>query len=280
VYLAALISFLPSTLGRCRQALKYHSIGPFSLARLPAYIEYNRAALSPVSAQTVQRLQNLIPAREPFVAWISQPYHFDFFRNPILDAEPNGLATNWVRLPPSVRYVIWEYQGYGVRTLDYYAEGARSPGWHDRLSFVRALNFVRSLNAELKMATVIYIDDRFVGRSAAAAMTPARAHRPTKSFHLLWRGRAFCFPVPVCVACCLHQTSRPRSRQRGGRQVPSLILFAGETNDSAGSPIFCSCVRCKPGRPLQMGRGQLRRKSTFSVDNRTDHVPIQSPAKN
>jgi hypothetical protein len=106
-------------------------------------------------------LQDMIPAREPFVALISQPYHLDFSRNPILDAEANGLATNWARLPPSVRYVIWEYQGFGVRTPDDYARWARPPGWYLQLSFGRALNFVRSLNAELKMATVIY-NDRFV----------------------------------------------------------------------------------------------------------------------
>ena len=162
-YMVAVISFIPSLLERCRQAIEYHSILAFSnILRIPAYIEYNHAALSPVSAQAVRKLQDLVPAGEPFIAWINQPYHFDFSRNPILDAEPAGLATNWARRPKSVRYVIWQFQGFGVRSAQQYANGSHVPGWHERLISVRALAFVLSLNAELKNATIIYADDQFV----------------------------------------------------------------------------------------------------------------------
>ena len=136
-----MISLLPSTLERCRQALKHHSILAFPFARIPGYIEYNRAALSPVSAQTVQRLQYSIPAREPFVAWINQTYHFDFSRNPILDVEPAGLATNWARLPPSVRYVIMAISR--IRSTRLCCWGSLPSGWLGDF-VVRALNLVRS----------------------------------------------------------------------------------------------------------------------------------------
>jgi hypothetical protein len=163
VYMAAVVSFLPSLLERCRQAVEHHSILAFSNAlRIPAYIDYNRAALSPASAQAVRKLQDLVPAGEPFVAWVNQPYHFDYRRNQIFDAEPAGLATDWPRRPPSVRYIVWQFQGFGVRTAQEYVNGAHAPGWHERLIAVRALAFAQSLNAELKTAKIIFTDDQFV----------------------------------------------------------------------------------------------------------------------
>jgi hypothetical protein len=163
VYAATVISFLPSFFERTRQSIKYHSILAFSnLSQTPEYIEYNRAALSAASAQAVRKLQYLIPPGESFIAWINQPYHFDFRRNPIIDVEPAGLATNWARLPKSVRYVIWEYQGFGVPTPQDYVYGARASGWHERFISMRALAFTQSLNAELKTAKVIYTDNQFV----------------------------------------------------------------------------------------------------------------------
>jgi hypothetical protein len=162
-YTAAVISFLPSLLERCRQAIEYRSIHSYTL-RMPANVQaaLSRAALSTASAQEVQKLQHLIPPDEPFIAWINQPYHLNFRRNPIFDAEPAGVATSWARLPPSVRYVIWEYQGSEVRNPQDYIAWAHSAGRQRRLIAVRALAFAQALNAKVQKATVIYVDDRFV----------------------------------------------------------------------------------------------------------------------
>ena len=161
--MAAVMSFYPSFLERYRQAVEYHSILAASNAlRMPGYIEYNRAALSTASAQTVRKLQNLIPPGEPFVAWINQPYHFDFRRNPIFDADIAGLATNWAHVPPAVRYVIWQYQGFGISALPDYVAWLHFPGWHVRLLTVRAISFTEWLNMELQKGTIIYSDKEFV----------------------------------------------------------------------------------------------------------------------
>ena len=166
---AVAIAFMPSMLERYRQAIEYRSILAFSdLARAPAYLEYNRRALSATSAQEIQKMQRLIPENEPFLAWINQPYHLDFHRNPVVDIEPAGLATPWARIPPTVRYIIWEYKGFGVRSAQDYQERARSVGLHERLIAVRALRFAQQLNATVQRGSILYVDEEFVVARLAA----------------------------------------------------------------------------------------------------------------
>jgi hypothetical protein len=171
-YLMAIIPFVPSMLQRYQQAVEFHSILASDIVRTQKYIQYNRAALSAASADVVLKLQHLIPPGEPFLAWISQPYDLDFRRNPILDADAAGMATNWAHLPPTVRYVFWEYHGFAVLTPDDFTKWAQSPGWHERLISMRALSFTQSLSAELKTAKIIYRDNRFV----VALLPPGGGH--------------------------------------------------------------------------------------------------------
>ena len=167
-YLMAIIPFVPSMLQRYQQAGEFHSIYASDAVRTQKYIQYNRAALSAASADVVRKLQHLIPPGEPFLAWISQPYDLDYRRNPILDADPAGMATYWAHVPPTVRYVVWEYRGFGVLTPGNFTEWAQSPGWHERLIAIRARSFTQSLSAEFKTAKIIYMDNRFV----VALLTP------------------------------------------------------------------------------------------------------------
>ena len=77
-----------------------------------------------------------------------------------IDAEPTGLATSWARVPPGASFVLWEYQGPGVRSAQDYLRAA--PGERKRRVNARALGFARTLYAELKKGEPFYSDDRFV----------------------------------------------------------------------------------------------------------------------
>ena len=161
-FLVAVIPFVPSMLARYQQAYEFHSIYASGIVRSQKYAQDNRVALSLDSAAEVLRLQHLIPPDEPFLAWISQPYDLDFARNPIIDADPPGMATYWARVPTAVHYVFWEYRGREILTAQDLENWATAEGWHERLIAVRALSFFQSLDDRLKTAKIIYRDNRFV----------------------------------------------------------------------------------------------------------------------
>jgi hypothetical protein len=68
----------------------------------PDYLAYNRDALSDNWTERLRGFQNMIPAGEPFEAWISTLFRLDFKRNQILDVEPAGLTTRWPEHPADV----------------------------------------------------------------------------------------------------------------------------------------------------------------------------------
>jgi hypothetical protein len=155
------IGFVPSAIDRAHQAISYGSILAFTrFATSKPYLEYNHAALSSSAERRVRRLQAVIPAGEPFIAWIDQPFHLNFARNPVIDAEPAGLATSWARVPPGTSFVLWEYQGFAVRSAQDYLRAV--PSERDRRINARALGFAQTLLAELKKGEPVYRDDRFV----------------------------------------------------------------------------------------------------------------------
>ena len=83
--------FIPSAIDRARQAISYGSILAFApLATAKPYLEYNHAVLSASAQSIVRHVQDIIPAGEPFVAWINLPFYLDFARNPVIDAERQG----------------------------------------------------------------------------------------------------------------------------------------------------------------------------------------------
>jgi hypothetical protein len=155
--------FAPSFVDRYRQAVRTGSILAFSrFAQRPDYRDSNREALSDSRAETLRGLQALIPAGEPFVAWISTPFHLDFSRNPVLDVEPAGLTTAWARRPANVRYVLWEHTGFGVPTPQNYIDQARTHGVRDRTANVRALIFGKAISDLSEKAEVLHHDGRIM----------------------------------------------------------------------------------------------------------------------
>jgi hypothetical protein len=159
---AVTLVFTPSLLERYYQAIEYRTIFASGSATDPVYREYIRVALSTSQAEKIQKMQRLIPEKEPFLAWISQPFHLDFNRNPVLDIEPAGLATSWALVPPFVQYVMWEYRGYGVESAQEYLKGTGAAGWLHRLMYARSHNFMMQLNAKVQKGTILFSDENFV----------------------------------------------------------------------------------------------------------------------
>ena len=155
--------FIPSAIDRARQAISYGSILAFApLATAKPYLEYNHAVLSASAQSIVRHVQDIIPAGEPFVAWINLPFYLDFARNPVIDAEAAGLATAWARVPPGTGFVLLEYQGFGVRSARDYAQAARNAGERERRINMRALGFLQMLNAEAEKGQLLHRDAHFV----------------------------------------------------------------------------------------------------------------------
>lgn len=155
--------FAPSTLERYRQAARAGSILAFSaFARNPDYLAYNREALSDAKAESLRGFQEMIPAGEPFVAWVSTPFRLDFRRNPILDVESAGLTMAWARRPANARYVLWEYSGFGVQSAQDYVNQSRTLGVRDRTAGVRALTFGQDLAELAQKGELLHDDGRII----------------------------------------------------------------------------------------------------------------------
>jgi hypothetical protein len=155
--LVIMMSFTPSLIQRVTQATKHGSILAFSeLASKPVYIAYSQKALSDEASAHVAQLQNLIPPLEPVIAWISQPFHLDYRRNLIIDIVPAGLATPWAKIPSDVRYLIWEYRGYAVRSPQNYERIRQSPGRLERNAAIAAIAFAGGLGRAAGKAELLH----------------------------------------------------------------------------------------------------------------------------
>ncbi|GAC1538556.1 MAG: hypothetical protein NVS2B9_05220 [Myxococcales bacterium] len=155
--------FAPSLATRVRQARTWgSSLSIGHLARSGASLAASDLALSSAEKDRLRRVQALVPAGAPLVAWIAQPFDLDFARNRIIDVEPAGLATPWARVPAEARFVLWQYAKPAVRIpaqLSPYLSGA---GAHDRAESLRTLAFLRRLEALAGSATRLYDDGRWM----------------------------------------------------------------------------------------------------------------------
>ncbi len=150
--------FAPSLLGRIDQAWTYGHVLAFGWSATQGeYFDYNRARLGKDAGDGARGAQKLVPPGEPILVWTESPFQFDFARNPILDVQPAGLATPWARVP-TVRYLIWEYRGFAVRTPQAYEDAAEGVGLYERIIALRSLAFVRALDAATRSGRILYND--------------------------------------------------------------------------------------------------------------------------
>lgn len=97
-----------------------------------ANIQYNQYVLSEEARQTIRTIQYQTSPGSKILAWITMPLHLDFARNKIQTVMDPGLLNPWLGMPlngntgdmvqylkkQGIRYILWQYQGNGMRNPD------------------------------------------------------------------------------------------------------------------------------------------------------------------
>jgi hypothetical protein len=96
------------------------------------YLSYNQYVFSAASREAIRALQYRTEPGQRIFAWVSMPMHLDFARNDIYTLREPALVDPWLDVPytgnagdlvhylkgQGVRYVLWEFNGYGMPTED------------------------------------------------------------------------------------------------------------------------------------------------------------------
>ncbi len=92
------------------------SVLGFPAAHTPEYQSYGRLLMTS-GVPLARALQSKVPPGEPILLYCELPFHFDFGRNPIFEADEAGLTSPWAHFP-CARYLIWEKQGPALKSRD------------------------------------------------------------------------------------------------------------------------------------------------------------------
>jgi hypothetical protein len=159
---SVLVLFSEGFVSRIRQASSFGNSLAFSgLATDSEYLAYNQEVLSGRGAVQMRRIQETIPAGAAVLVWVTTPYHFDFFRNQFYDVEQAGTANPWARIPKA-DYVIYQYAGYAVPSLDVLQEDLRHPGRRERIVGMNALTVIDSMENLWRGGEELYNDGETV----------------------------------------------------------------------------------------------------------------------
>ena len=134
------------------------------------YRKGNQASLGPSMRAYVRYVQSKSREGANIFAWIATPFHLDFARNTILpveapelvlkglprDDEPDHEDLRRSLQSRGIDYVMWQYKGYGVRTVERLAQRVRASG---RRAAAQTEYKLVALVAELvKSSEVLYAD--------------------------------------------------------------------------------------------------------------------------
>lgn len=120
----------------------------------PQFLAYNREVLYGKRAGQMRMIQGLIPAGASVLAWVMTPHHLDFSRNQIYDVEQAGVGNPWSHIP-KVDYVMYQYAGYAVPSLELIYYDLHHPGRRERhvgrnsLAVIDAINNLWNVSPEL-----------------------------------------------------------------------------------------------------------------------------------
>lgn len=155
-----IIGFSSPLMDRIRQGYNSGSILAFSKAATNSkYIEYSQEVIYGDTHSRVITAQKHVPEGQAIVAWISTPFHLDYKRNIIYDAEVAGIATPWAYVP-DVNYFLFEYKGPAVRTLGKYLNPP--PGRCERYLSEKCILFLQYFQELRKNSDELYDDGRIV----------------------------------------------------------------------------------------------------------------------
>ena len=130
--LVVVLVFAPSLVTRLNHAITGKSMISIGFFDKAEYHYYCRQMLSEKGKRYFEGLQRLIPEKATTLVWCIGAFQLDYRRNPILGVDPAGLATPWLDFPfeaeiddgiqcfktHSVEYILWQYDGVGVRGMD------------------------------------------------------------------------------------------------------------------------------------------------------------------
>jgi hypothetical protein len=155
-----IISFSWVLLARVRQGLSYGSVLAFSsLVSKPEYLAYNEDVLHGDTGARIRKAQTCVPAGAALVAWVYAPFHLDYRRNPVYDAEPAGIASPWAVMPDA-QYFMVEYHGLAVRPPEYYEKCAQYFSGNERRIALKCMTFMQTLMGLRRDSEVLYNDGR------------------------------------------------------------------------------------------------------------------------
>ena len=155
-----IISFSSSLMDRIRQGYNSGSILAFSrLAAKSEYIGYSQEVIYGDTHSRVIAAQKHVPAGQAVVVLISTPFHLDYKRNTIYDAERSGIATPWAYVPDA-DYFLFEYRGSAVSTLEQYLNP--TPGRRERYISEKCILFLQFFQELRKNSDELYDDGRIV----------------------------------------------------------------------------------------------------------------------
>lgn len=155
-----IISFSSSLMDRIHHGYNSGSILAFSrLSANSEYIGYSQEVIYGDTHSRVIMAQKYVPAGQAVVAWINAPFHLDYKRNTIYDAERSGIATPWADVPDA-DYYLFEYRGYAVSTLEQYLNP--TPGRRERYISEKCILFLQFFQELRKNSDELYDDGRIV----------------------------------------------------------------------------------------------------------------------
>ncbi len=166
--------FWDSFMTRVQRAYTQHEAIAFDLN--DAYLTYNRYVISPEARQAMRAIQYRTEPGEKIFAWVSMPMHLDFSRNEIYTLREPALLNPWLAVPytgdardmvhylkrQGVRYILWEYNGYGMPTDDKVRKMLSFPNLVYRKIGQRSLYLRKVLAVMMQGGAFLYHSDNIV----------------------------------------------------------------------------------------------------------------------
>jgi len=152
-------AFLGTLIDRFERIVERRMMLSFPVGEI--YFEFMKSALSRKREKKIRDIQLLTEKGTKLLAWISTPFNLDFSRNRILlvkclllhlrgissEVDSNELLRYFRE--KGIRYIIWEYKGFAVKSTDYYRS-------HNDMG---SLYFRNALSEIARKTKVIYHQD-------------------------------------------------------------------------------------------------------------------------
>ncbi len=161
VGILVLVSFSGSLGMRLRRGYDGGSIHVYLSSMNRSFLAYTDEVLNGDTKLRINTAQERVPAGSSIVAWITTPFHLNYRRNIIYDADPAGLANPWAYVPDS-EYFMLEYRGFAVRSYEHYQRYMNHAGKHERHLAKSDAEFYRLFYGLRGKSKEIYDDGRIV----------------------------------------------------------------------------------------------------------------------